>query len=152
MSRRARMLRSMGRGVVARALLLVMAVAFVFAVYRGGTRYFYCPITHLSFDESPCAPNSDDALRDEKRDETPTVRGGDCCVQKWRPTAPQAAPTIVDEPDVGRAAVAASLPAPPPGLTTANAKVPFVVAYEVRAGPPPPSAREKRAQLSVFHL
>jgi hypothetical protein len=146
-----------------RAMLLFGAVAMVLSVVRDGTRTrsFYCPIAHHVFDASPCAPDREDALDAEigrpgdrataDGSGSPMVRTADCCVERWHASAAVAPTSTIERPSVARAGVVALLPAPKLELATASAKVPFGIAHAVRAGPPPPGAAERRAQLMVFN-
>jgi len=136
------------------ALAMLVAVAVLLAVVRGGTRFFYCPMTHLAFDESPCASPRDEADEaDEAGDsDEPAVRTPDCCEERWRAAAPTASVPKFEAPSVASAALVAVLPPPALDIASSHAKLPFGLARAVRAGPPPPSASERRAMLMVFHI
>jgi hypothetical protein len=70
---------------------------------------------------------------------------------KWRPAAPTASTPQTERPSIRSAGLGALPFVPPLDITVASAKIPFGVTHAVRAGPPPPSAVERRAQLMVFH-
>ncbi len=133
--------------MASRAVLLFAAVTMLFAVARGGTRFFYCPMTQQSFDASPCSAAHDEADDSDRA----TVRNADCCEQKWRAMAPPSSEPNVVQPSIARAALTALLPARLLDVSIASSKPPFGLAPFVRAGPPPPTAGERRAQLMVFH-
>jgi hypothetical protein len=131
-----------------RAVLVLAAVAVLLSVVRGGTRFFYCPITHMAFDAPPCS-----SPRDEADDsDAPAVRTADCCQEKWRAAAPAATIPEVEETSVAAARLVAVVGHPRFDIAMASAKVPFGLAHAVRAGPPPPSAGKRRAQLMIFHI
>jgi hypothetical protein len=137
-----------------RFVLVLTAVAVLLAVVRGGTRFFYCTMTHLAFDESPCATNADaiaDADANENAD-APAVRISDCCQERWRATAPTASEPKLETPSVAAAGLLAVLPPPAVDASSIRASVPFALPRDVRAGPPPPTAQERRARLMVFHI
>jgi hypothetical protein len=143
------------RRTAARVLLVLTAVTLLLAVFRGGTRFFYCPMTHLAFESSPCAsPPSPDGRTEaeEATDQAPAVRIADCCLEKWRAAAPTAAEAKLGGTGIAPAPLVAIVPPPRLDLSLAAAKLPFDLAREVRAGPPPPSQRQRRAQSMVFHL
>ena len=136
-----------------RFVLLLTALAVLLAVVRGGTRFFYCPMTHLAFDESPCASHADAADATEVADpEAPTVRISDCCQERWRAAAPTASVPNVGAPTVAAAGLVAVLPPPAIDASSSRTNVPFTLPLDVRAGPPPQAAGERRARLMVFHI
>jgi hypothetical protein len=147
MARVRKLLRSTARIAGSRALWLLVGMAVLFAVARGGTRYFYCPITHLADDEPLCTPGHDQAPDSD----SPTIQASDCCQVKWRPAAPTASTPENERPSIPSAGLGASPFVPQLDITVASAKIPFGVTHAVRAGPPPQSAVERRAQLMVFH-
>jgi hypothetical protein len=145
------------RFAASRAVLLLAAVTVLLAVVRGGTRFFYCPMTHLASDASLCASTASTASTPSPDDETddadaPAVRTSDCCQEKWRAAAPTASVPGGNGPIVAPAGLVALLSPPQLDIATSSAKVPFGLAQAVRAGPPPPSAGERRARLMVFHI
>ena len=144
------LIRAYARLAASRAVLVLAAFVILLGVVRGGTRFFYCPITHLAFDAPPCSQGLDETSTDDDGD-APAVRTADCCQEKWRAAAPTASTPEVPRTSIARAAVAALLPAPPRGMELVSARMPFEIAHGVRAGPTPPSARERRAELMVFH-
>ena len=133
-----------------RMLATLVALAVLLAVVRGGTRFFYCPVTELAFDESPCAapPPEDEAASDGR----PAVRAPDCCEERWRATAPTAETPKVHHAIVPSAALVAVVPPPVFDVGAGHASAAYALAQAVRARPPPPSASERRATLMVFHL
>jgi len=141
--------------IVVRFVLLLTAVAVLLAVVRGGTRFFYCPMTHLAFDESPCASraDADDAdAADIGEPSAPALRIADCCQERWRAAAPTASVPNVETPTVAAAGLVAVLPPPAIDASSSRANVPFTLPRDVRAGPPPKAAGERRARLMVFHI
>lgn len=153
MSGRLRKLDRALRLVASRAIVVVVAIAMVLGVVRARTRFFYCPVAQLTFEAPPCSASRDGAEPGGADDEqTPAVRGADCCVEKWRAAAPPASTPNVEEATVARAQLVAVLPTAPVDVGPSPAKLPFAVPHAVRAGPPPPSASERRAELMVFHL
>jgi len=155
-SRAVRSIRTLPRALV----LVFTAVALLLAVVRGGTRFFYCPMTHLAFDESPCGSNAEaDAIAMADADaitgadvDAPALRISDCCQERWRATAPTASVPKAETPSVAAAGLVAVLAPPAIDASSIRATVPFVLPRDVRAGPPPPSAQERRARLMVFHI
>lgn len=136
------------RRAASRAILVLAAMAVLLAVVRGGTRFFYCPTTHLAFDAPPCSSPRDET--DES--DAPAVRTADCCQEKWRAAAPTASIPDIEDTSVAAARLVAVLGHPPLGITMASANVPFRLSQAVRAGPPRASAGKRRAQLMVFHI
>ncbi len=157
-TRAVRSIRSLPRALV----LLLTAVAMLLAVVRGGTRFFYCPMTHLAFDESPCGSNADadaDAIADpiafaapNADVGAPALRISDCCQERWRATVPTASVPKAETPSVAAAGLVAVLAPLAVDASSLRANVPFALPREVRAGPPPPTAQERRARLMVFHI
>jgi hypothetical protein len=147
-----RQLRVLVRLMASRAVLVLAALVILVGVVRGGTRFFYCPMAHLAFDTSPCATSDDDSTAENDTNDTslPAIRSADCCIEKWRaktPTASVPEPQGVSVPP----ATVASLLVLPRGIEIASAQMPFEIPLRVRAGPPPPRASERRAELMVFH-
>jgi hypothetical protein len=143
-----RLLRSKARITASRAVMLVAAVAVLVTFVRAGTRFFYCPVTHLTYDALLCSPGHDDTPDTSG----PAIQTPDCCQVKWRPAAPNASAERVERPSVGRADLAVSFSLPQLDIARDSARLPFGISRFVRAGPAPPSAVERRAQLMVFHL
>lgn len=130
--------------------LVFAAFVILLGVARGGTRFFYCPMTHLAFEASPCSPGHDDGDADSDLDK-PAVRTADCCMEKWRANAPTARVHEVQSGSVAPAPIVSILPDSPHGMQIVSARMPFEIARSVRAGPSPPSASERRAALMVFN-
>lgn len=138
------------RDVASRAVLVLAALMLLLTVARAGTRFFYCPMTQLTFDEPPCAMAAGPSSATDA--DAPAIDISDCCQEKWRAAAPTASTPDVGSPRVARAAVAAVLPSLQVELARAPVRPPFALAEAVRAGPPPPDAGERRARLMVFHI
>ena len=149
MSRRGlQLIRSHARRVV----LLLAAFVILVGVVRGGTRFFYCPMTQLASDTPPCTRGHDDANAAESGDpEGPALQTPDCCDEKWRAAAPIASVPDVHAASVPPRTLVALLPTAPRGMAIVAARMPFGIAQRVRAGPSPPRASERRAELMVFN-
>jgi hypothetical protein len=155
-----RLIRTNARVVASRVVLVVAALTILLGVLRGGSRFFYCPIMHLAFDAPCCDPprtdasdDARDALEAQHPDDSPSVSAPDCCQEKRRGVLPAASIAPPSESLV-----------PPAGLVTLVRAADVAVAstaasaaggrYQraVRAGPSPPSASDRRAELMVFHI
>jgi hypothetical protein len=141
-----KLLRSQARGLVRRLVLVLAVATFVLAGAQSGRRFFYCPIAHVVSDAPLCSAGDDEASRELG----PAIGSADCCQLKWHPAMPTASTPTVEQPSVGCAGLDATLSPPSGYLVAAVAKVPFGVTHAVRAGPPPRSPSERRAQLGVF--
>src|SRR4051812_25565413 len=114
--------RTLVRSTLARAACVLVALAVLLAVVRGGTRFFYCHATHLSFDAPPCA--SDDAVDDADDADGPLVRAADCCQEKWRSAPPTASTPKLEPLSVAPAALAPSMHGPTLDDAVASSGVP----------------------------
>jgi hypothetical protein len=142
-----KLIRAKLRHVATRAVLVLAAVTVLLAVVRGGTRFFYCPMTHLVFDAPPCSSPADEA-----DDSAPAVRTPDCCEEKWRPAAPTGSVPQVHETTIAPPPLVAILGHAELAITEASTKLPFSLSQAARAGPSPPPAGKRRAQLMIFHI
>ena len=146
-SRRVQVCRTSARFLASRAVLVIAAMTILLGVLRGGTRFFYCPMTHLAFDEPPCtAPHGEADVTDGPRLELP-----ECCEEKWRAVTPRASSPSIAETAIAPASVVALLPAAQLDITRRSLAQPMRFWHAVRAGPPP-LASERRAQLMVFNI
>jgi hypothetical protein len=135
------------RQAAARSVLVVLALAVLFAVVGAGRRSFYCPMTQRVLDAPRCGAPRADA---EAEHEQPSVDVADCCVERWR-----AAPPVAGLPGAHRADVDGAREAATPASVTSAALAvgePAPPAWRVRAGPPPLGGRERRARSMVLLL
>lgn len=142
------------RRVVARVAVVGLTLSMLLASSFGGRAYFFCAAMDRVFDDHPCCAGFERSVVDEARDpvDAPMTLDDDdaCCEARHRPLLPngtvQAAADPIEAPLLG-------LVPPPPALVAAAAPrfVPHFRA-ERATGPPPLSAHESAARLSVYLL
>jgi len=133
--------RAVGRAFL-RAAMLVLALAVLAGVLRGGGRYLYCPAMHAVMDAACCG-----AHRDTADDAPPadSVNARDCCEEHVRPSLPPASTTATSGITDAMPLATSTPVAPPVALAP---RPPARVVHHERAGPR--SAAQRRAELMVF--
>jgi hypothetical protein len=138
------------RFLASRAVLVVAALTILLGVLRGGSRFFYCPVMHLAFDAPCCAPDREPT--DERDAHGPAVDRADCCQEKHQRAMPATSVPSASHADVPPAGCMSVVRGADLGAGKATPVDALAHNHPVRAGPSPPSARERRAALMVFHI
>lgn len=141
--------------LVARVAVVTLAVSMLFASALGGRAYFFCAAMDRIMGDHPCCaafePSVEEAARASMSGDPMTIDEDDaCCEARTRPVLPSAtafdAPAPLEAPWVGLVPTPSAL-----ASLTMPARAPTFRA-ERATGPPPQSARERAARLSVFIL
>lgn len=144
-----RRLRTRLRFVASRAVLVVAALTILLGVVRGGSRFFYCPVMDLAFDAPCCSPPRGAELADTG---APAAEVPDCCQEKHQRAMPATSVATASHGAIAPAPCVAIVNAAHLAAMNGAANVALGHRPPVRAGPSPPSARERRAELMVFHI
>jgi|HubBroStandDraft_4_1064222.scaffolds.fasta_scaffold672353_1 hypothetical protein len=118
------------RRVGARFVAVVLGLALIVGVLRGGSHYFYCPFMGAVASEHCCEGSRGDAS---------TVQVADCCEVRTIGTIP-AASTVAPSPELAGAPLLAVL-SPLQDLSTGSIVAPAKRVGIERTGPPPLAAQ-----------
>lgn len=144
-----RRLRTSARIFATRTVLVVAALTILLGVVRGGSRFFYCPVMHLAFDAPCCSPERGDELAETG---APAVEAPDCCQERHQRAMPATSVASASHGDVAPAPCVAIMTTAELAASRGAPSAALGHRPPVRAGPSPPSARERRAELMVFHI
>ena len=124
---------------LARLLAIVLGLAFVVGVLRGGSHYLYCPFMDEVLSEPCCSESHDGAS---------AVETPDCCQTKEIGTLPSAR-AVAPLPEFPAAPLLAIIPPPHDMDAEASLARPRRFGIE-RTGPPLLARAERAARLMVF--
>lgn len=122
-----------------RVVGVVLAIAFVLGIVRGGSRYLYCPFMDAVVTEHCCS----DATSGQS-----AIEATDCCQPRTIGTLPIAGATA-QPPELSTSSLLAVLPAAHEMSTGVSFTPPSRFGPE-RTGPPPRPRSERTARLMVF--
>lgn len=142
------------RRFAVRLAAMGLAVVTLFASATAGRAYFFCAAMDRAFWGAPCCAHFEASAEDDARTDfsAPMTLDDDdaCCEARHRPALPSgtvaAAPDALESPCVG------VVPSPPALATLVAPSLAPTFRAERATGPPPLSARESAARLSVFIL
>ena len=124
---------------LARVLAIVLGLAVIVGVLRGGSHYLYCPFMDEVVSEHCCAQSHEDAS---------TFEAPDCCQTKEIGTLPSAR-EIAPTPELPAPLLLAFLP-PLRDLAVEARHAPPPRFEIVGTGPPSPPRAKRAARLMVF--